>query len=142
MTVYLKGQALCRRPLSFSQLPFGGFSTSVLAPWGLFSSLGATLEDHGRSRKDTRGSRTSFSISGTYFNSLLGTEHVNFCSGLFSRHLLHRCLSRNLDARGSWKHAFVYQVKQKQLSTEVVFVIWESMDFRTGSGSTFKGRWG
>ena len=66
---YLKGYALCRRPLSSWQLPFGGLGAFILAPRGTilaprehpggpFWHVGTTLEDHGNSRMDTRWSFT------------------------------------------------------------------------------------
>ena len=48
--------------MSVQKISFGRPGASTFAPWGPFWPLGDTLGHHRRSRKDTQGSRITFSL--------------------------------------------------------------------------------
>ena len=106
----LKGYAPCPRPLlapcGYQKL---SFASPFWYPGRPFWHLGATLEDHGRSRKGTREVQNQIFID---FGSILGlcfdvvwALRLEICICFRARFQVTYCtdfLGRNLDARGSY----------------------------------------
>ena len=111
----LKCYAHCPRPLlapcGYQKL---SFASPFWYPGRPFWHLGATLEDHGRSRKGTRGSRTRFSLTwGQFWDFVLtffghwGLK-FQFLFGLVSRSLIAPTFSFEIWTPGALKKSSVW----------------------------------